>query len=315
MPTPNLSLDPFFPNATRIDNMTLGADEIITWLADVIDSGITSLYNQPEEFWDSISKRMVDAQLSGISGRLKLLRNAIHGEEEEHIINLICEIYLLAKSISKLDHFDLESQLSFLKAGGYNITKKQLATADRIQDEWLTLGVIKGEEDKIKYRRTWIQGVKSKFMGLVLDYAWGKQDFMQNWQAGRTFVGDVRVYPGAYKLRVQVESHNHTAQLFNAFASYPDLEAFLKAYTVALATDPVLPRFPVCLKDISVQMRGQDAYLVDNQLNSMPCKCSENAKWSLLAASAGRKIQVFAEWDGLIFQPVSVVSQGRFIKL
>jgi len=309
------SLDSFFPNSKRIDNMTLGADEVIVWLADIVNSGITSLYNQPEEFWDSISKRMVDAQLSGISSRLKHLRNAIHEEEEEYIINLVCEMYLLAKSITKLDDFALEAQLSFLKAGGYNITKKQLVGASRIQDEWLILGVVKGEEERIKYRRTWIQGTKSKFMGLILDYAWGKQDFMQNWQAGRTFVGDVRVYPGAYKMRVQVEAYNHTPQLFNTFASYPDLESFLKAYTVAMANDPVLYRFPVCLKEISVQMQDQKAILVDTALNSMPCNCSENAKWSLLAASSGRKIQLFGEWDGTKFQPLSVLSQGRFIKL
>ena len=306
--------NPFFPKATRIENMTLGADELIVWLADVISNGITSLYNQPTDFWDGISKRMVDAQLSGVSNKIKHLRNVIGIEDEEYIIDLISEIYLIAKSLSKLDQFSSEAQLSFLNIGGYNITKKQLLNAARIQDEWLILGVVKGEEEKIKYRRTWIQGTKSKFMGLVLDYAWGKQDFMQNWQAGRTFIGDVRVYPGAYKMRVQVESHNHTPQLFNSYASYPNLEAFLKAYTVAIATHPTIQRFPVCLKEIMVQIKGNQVCLVDNQLDSLTIICNEDTKWSLLSAGAGQKVQIFAEWDGRVFQPISMISQGRFIK-
>lgn len=308
-------LEAFFPKTTRIDNMTLGADEAIAWLADVINNGLTALYSQPDEFWESICKRMVDAQLSGISNKIKHLSRVVGVEDEEYIIDLISEIYLIAKSIKKIDLFSFESQLSFLNSGGYNITKKQLEFAERIQDEWLILGVIQGEEEKIKFRRTWIQGVKSKFMGLILDYAWGKQEFMQNWQAGRTFQGDVRVYPGAYRIRVHVENHNNTPQIFDSFASYPNIEAFLKAYTVALARQPVLQRFPVCLKDVSVQMKDQTLILVDNQLDALPLLDNNIVKWSLFSASAGQKIHIFAEWDGRILLPISAISQGRFIKI
>jgi len=295
--------------------MTAGADELIIWLADIAKNGLTTLYNQPHEFWDSITKRMVDAQLSGLSNRLKYIRNAISEEDEEYIIDTISELYLLAKSIRKIEAFSEEEQLTFLKAGGYNITKKQLAKAGGIQDEWLVLGVVNGEEDKIKYRRTWIQGAKSKFMGQILDYAWGKNEFMQNWQAGMTFTGDMRVYPGAYKLRVMVENHAHSGHLFNSYAAYPDLEAFLKAYTMAIASNPVLFRFPVCLKEVSVQVANQQIFIVDNQLNSLLCKCSEDAKWGLVSASAGHKIQIFGEWDGSLFLPLSLICQERFIHL
>ena len=308
-------LEPFFPKPTRIDNMTLGAAEAIAWLADIIDNGLTALYSQPDDFWDSISKRMVDAQLSGISNKIKHLSRVVGVEDEEYIIDLISEIYLIAKSIQKIDQFSFESQLSFLNSAGYNITKRQLENAEKIQDDWLILGVILGEDDKIKFRRTWIQGVKTKFMGLILDYAWGKQEFMQNWQAGRAFQGDVRVYPGAYKLRVHVENHNHTPQIFDSFASYPNIESFLKAYTMAIVRQPVLQRFPVCLKDVSVQMKDQALILVDNQLDALPLLEDSMTKWSLFSASAGQKIHVFAEWDGRAMYPISAISQGRFIKI
>jgi len=308
-------LEPFFPKSTRIDNMTIGADEAIAWLADVIDNGLTALYTQPEDFWEGISKRMVDAQLSGISNKIKHLSRVVGVEDEEYIIDLISEIYLIAKSIKKVDQFPFDSQLSFLNSGGYNITKKQLTQAEKIQDDWLILGVISGEDEKIKFRRTWIQGVKSKFMGLILDYAWGKQEFMQNWQAGRVFQGDVRVYPGAYKLRVLVENHNYATYSFDSFASYPHIEAFLKAYTVAIAKQPVLQRFPVCLKDISVQMKENTLVLVDTQLDILPLIDDSITKWSLFSASAGQKISIFAEWDGRTIHPLSALSQGRFIKI
>lgn len=306
---------PFFPKANRVDNMTMGASELIMWLADIANNGLTTLYNQPNEFWDSITKRMVDAQLSGLSNRIKHIQNAIALENEEYVIDNISELYLLAKSIKKIELFSETEQLSFLKAGGFNITKKQLAHADLLQDEWLILGVVKGEEDKIKFRRTWIQGLRTKFMGQILDYAWGKTEFMQNWQAGKTFTGDMRVYPGAYKLRVAVESHSHSGHLFNTYAAYPDLEAFLKAYTMAIATNPVLYRFPVCLKEVSVQVSDQEVFLVDNQLNALLCKCPEDAKWGLVSASAGQKFQVFGEWDGTHFLPLSLICQSRFINL
>lgn len=307
--------EPFFPKSSRIDNMTLGVDEVIVWLADIVDNGLTSLYNQPQEFWESITKRMVDAQLSGISNKIKHLHRIVGVESEEYIIDLISEIYLLAKSIKKMDKFSPESQLSFLNSAGYNFTKKQLVHAESINDNWLVLGVIKGEEDRIKFRRTWVQGSKSKFMGLILDYAWGKQEFMNNWQSGRSFIGDVRVYPSSYKMRVLVETHSHTSQLIDSFASYPNIESFLKAYTMALANYPIISRFPVCLKDIIVQIKHGKVYLVDNQLDCLPISCSETGKWSLMSASAGSKIRVFGEYSAQNFDPISIISQGRFIKI
>lgn len=295
--------------------MRSGANEIIVWLADLVNNGITTLYSQPEEFWESICKRMVDAQLSGISNRLKHVQYAIAQEEEEYIIDAISEIYLLAKSLSKIDELPEDMALSLLKAGGYNITKKQLANAELISDDWLVLGLVHGEEDRIRYRRTWIQGQRTKFMGQILDYAWGKQDFMQNWQEGRSFRGDVRLYPGAYKLRVSIEAHTHSQQVISVFAAYPDLDAFLKAYTMAIAANPVLFRFPVSLKEVMVQLKDQEVYIVDKALNAIPCNCSENAKWGMLAAAAGQEIQLFGEWDGSKLTPLSLISTGRFIKI
>lgn len=295
--------------------MRIGANEIIVWLADVVNNGITTLYNQPEEFWESISKRMVDAQLSGISNRLKHVKNAIAQEEEEYIIDAISEIYLLAKALSKLEALPEEMALSLLKAGGYNITKKQLVNAELIADDWLVLGVVHGEEDRIRYRRTWIQGQRTKFMGQILDYAWGKQDFMQNWQSGRMFRADVRIFPGAYKLRVAVEAHTHSPQMFNSFAAYPSLDGFLKAYTMAIAANPVLFRFPVSLKEVTVQLKDQEVYIVDKSHHTIHCICSENAKWGLLAAAAGQEIQLFGEWDGSKLSPLSLISNQRFIKI
>ncbi len=315
MATSSTYNSPFFPNPSRIENMRVGASEIIVWLADVVNNGITTLYNQPEEFWESISKRMVDAQLSGISNRLKHVKQAIAQEEEEYIIDAIGEIYLLAKSLCKIDELPEDLALSLLKAGGYNITKKHLTNAELIADDWLVLGLVHGEEDRIRFRRTWIQGRRTKFVGQILDYAWGKQEFMQNWQSGRIFKGDVRVYPGAYKLRVSIEAHTHTAELIGAYAAYPDLPSFLKAYTIAIAANPVLYRFPACLKEVNVQMKDQQIHIVDKFLNSIAISCSENAKWSLLAAAAGQEIQLFAEWDGFKLLPLSLISRGRFIKV
>ena len=312
-PTPFTS--PFFPSLSRIENMQSGANEVIVWLADIINNGITTLYNQPDDFWESISKRMVDAQLSGISNRLKHIRSAIAQEEEEYIIDAVSEIYILAKALTKINTLPEDMVLSLLKAGGYNITKKHLVNAELIKDEWLVLGVVHGEEDRIRFRRTWIQGQRTKFMGQILDYAWGKQDFMQNWLAGRTFMGDVRVYPGAYKLRVAIEAHTHTQQSVAAFAAYTDLEAFLKAYTMAIASNPVLYRFPVSLKGVRVEVKAQKVYIIDKALHSIPCFCPENAKWGLLAAAAGQEIQIFGEWDGSNFSPLSLISMGRFIKI
>lgn len=306
-----------FPDKKRLDLMQAGALDLINWLNDQMKNGLASLPTFGYEFWETISKRMVDSKLSGLSNRIWTINSLIEaeGEWEDQVLKEFSELYLLCRALTNLNKFSKEQQLDFLNVSGFNITKKHLEHSNTIEDEWRILSVVENSDSKMKSRRTWIQGTQSKFMGLLLEYAWGKQDFMVKWVAGKKFKGDLKVYPSEYPLRVKVSNYTHLNTEIKSFAAYPNLDSFLKAYAVAISAKPFIGTFPICLKDISIHAKGQEVYLVDNEKKYLECKCHPESKWGLLAISAGLPIRLFATWDGHILDPHGAIINNRYISL
>lgn len=306
-----------FPDNKRIALMQTGAADLINWLNDQISNGLASLPTYNSEFWETISKRMVDSKLSGLSNRIWNIFNLIENENdwEDLVLAEISELYLLAKAIISLEKFSKEEQLDFLNVSGFNITKKHLEHSNLISDEWKILSVKESKDARMKSRRTWIQGTQSKFMGLLLEYAWGKQDFMINWTAGRKFQGDLKLYPSLYPLRLLVVNYVHLETEIKSFAAYPNLEGFLKSYSNAIGLKPFINKFPLCLKEVRVQAQNERVYIIDKENKSLECLCEESLKWALLGISAGHTVRLFATWDGSRLEPQSVIVNNRFISL
>lgn len=306
-----------FPDNKRIDLMQTGAADLINWLNDQIKNGLASLPTYGMDFWETISKRMVDSKLSGLSNRIWNIFNFIENEEdwEELVLNELSELSLLANALLDLSKFSKEEQLDFLNVSGFNITKKHLEKSNLISDDWKILAVQASIDSRMKSRRTWIQGAKTKFMGLLLEYAWGKQDFMINWIPGKQFRGDLKIYPSLYPLRLMVVNYVHLESEFKTFAAYPDLGSFLTAYSNAIALKPVIHKFPLCLKEVKIQAKDEKIFIIDNENKSLECKCEDSLKWGLLAISAGHPLRLFATWDGSKLEPQSVMMNNRFISL
>ena len=306
-----------FPDNKRIDLMKAGAADLINWLNDQIKNGLASLPTYNFEFWETISKRLVDSKLSGLSNRIWLIFNFIEQQDdwEDPVLNEISELYLLANAIISLEKFSKEEQLDFLNIAGFNITKKHLEHTNLISDDWKILSVQQSSDAKMKTRKTWIQGTQTKFMGLLLEYAWGKQDFMITWNAGRQFRGDLKIYPSLYPLRLMLVNYVHLETDIKTFAAYPNLESFLKSYSNAIAIKPIINEFPLCLKDVRIQAKDEQVYVIDEDNKSMECICEDPLKWGLLAVSAGHPLRLFATWDGFRLNPHSVIIQNRFISL
>lgn len=306
-----------FPDSKRIDLMKAGAADLINWLNDQIQNGLANLPTYNFEFWETISKRMVDSKLAGLSNRIFGILNLIEQEDEweDLVLSEFSELYLIANALVGLDRFSKEEQLDFLNISGFNITKKHLEHSNLISDDWKILSVQKSIDAKMKSRRTWVQGKTTKFMGLLLEYAWGKQDFMINWKAGRLFRGDLKIYPSLYPMRLMLVNYVHLDSEIRTFAAYPNLDSFLKSYSNAIALKPFINKFPLCLKDVKIQAKNELVYIIDKDNKSLECKCEEPLKWGLLAISAGHPLRLFATWDGARLKPHAVIINNRFISL
>ncbi len=198
-----------------------------------------------------------------------------------------------------------------------NRKKEELLRQEGAPGRWLVAGQVEGEgeDDNLRYRRTWLAEERSGRIALLLDFAWGGQGFETNWIVGSAIEGELVFYPGAYPLRALVRKHRPYYQPLEGPEGFSELERFARAYADALAANPWLLSFPCLLSGVRVFREEGIFWLADQEQRVIPLSSGGDAAWKLLSVSAGRSVQLFGEWDGRELGPVSVLADGRVIPL
>ncbi len=198
-----------------------------------------------------------------------------------------------------------------------NRKKEEVLQQPSVSDNWLAIGQIEGESEdgKLCYRRTWFLGGTSGRMALILDFSWGQGGYDSQWVVGSTIEGEITFYPGAYPLRALFRRHQPSGRPFEGSAGYADIRAFAQAFAQALAANPWLQAFPCQLAAVFPVQESGRLWLADAAGNMVPLASEGQARWKLLAASGGRPLSAFGEWDGKQLTPLSVAVEGRVIPL
>ena len=302
----------------RLDQMSNGLEELENWLQDTLRQGLASLEQQPD-FWKDISARMVDAKLGAVGRRLKTIRLLIGQQENwyEQVTQEIGNIYLLLSALKNIDQLAPPLQRDVLTMSGVTVRKNELEKDGMpVTDIWMILATSQKEEDNLRSRRTWVYGWKTKRYGLVLDFAWGRTDFTEFYTAGEVFEGTIIYYPSNAPIRVQVKGKKIIKdRTIKRIVGFAHLDAFLENYAIALAANPWLLEFPCAIQDIVPVMEGDQMLLVDTNKHLLPSKMGTFKQMKILALSGGHPINLFGEWFGKTFYPLSVSVDERFVIL
>jgi hypothetical protein len=86
-------------------------------------------------------------------------------------------------------------------------------------------------------------------------------------------------------------------------------------YAEALSQNPFLSLSPFILSDFGVILQEQRFYAIDQQRHFLPLSNQEEKNWKLLALSGGQAIAFFAEWDGQVLNPLSLIQSSAVTKL
>ena len=120
-----------------------------------------------------------------------------------------------------------------------------LAHGQPVRDHWLVLARRDLEQDRIRVRRTWLQGRKTGRPALVLGFAAAGQSLDDTLAVGTEADADLVFYPGAVPLRAVVAARHDVAD-----GSPPPgdtIAGLLAGYAAALAEDPWLDSWPAVL--------------------------------------------------------------------
>jgi hypothetical protein len=302
----------------RLAEMKVGAQDLQAWLRDVFHEGLASLSNRSPEYWEEIATRMVDAKLKGVGRLIRRLPVVIQHNDNwpEEVLEQMGSMYLMARGIQQLEDVETAPVIEMFAWAGWDQKKKDvLESGARLTDHWTVLSVIQGEEDQLYFRRTWLYAEDHSVMGLLLEYVWGEATFEQDWKTGQQVEATVVFYPAAYPQRLLIESFRTSIRTDVYLLGYPDLNHFARAYAEALGKNPWLQRFPAILEQVRPVKTKEEWGLVDEEQQWIELANQETANWMLLSLSGGHPIQVFGEWNGRVFTPLSVLTERGILPL
>lgn len=315
---PSGSAHPFL-SQPRFADMMQGVAELDLWINDLLQQGLAILPDQPPEYWEFISKKMVDLKLPGLGRRINRLHQLVADPgvlSFSDILSELADIGLLIRSFGRIEELPAPMQREILQQLGWNVKKDELEPIRPVHDHWLVMGVSEGEEDKLRLRKTWLWPYASSRPALLLEFAWGKQPFSPPLEVGRLVQADMTFYPGTFSFRVQAgEIQDSGLHAFKSEIGDNSIRTFLHRYGQVGARNPWIIDFPVVLNEVLPVYCKGNFVIVDRERNRVPLKISETQMWRLMLLSAGNPLSLFGEWDGEALAPISILGGQEVLPL
>ena len=293
----------------RLELMTSGIDELELRLLDVARRGIADTLGQGSETWLATAARLTDAKLPGPAGRVRRLASLSEEDARTEIARTLGDLYLFTRSWRIRDELTAERRDELYQLAGINTKKDELLALSTTDDHWLVLGVVNGQEDRLRYRRVWLRGEKTRRYALLLDYAFGDFPFEQSWPLSASFDGGLIYYPGNYPQRAVLPDPRPGGRPYDGLNGYATFSDMLENYRRALGVNPWLLQYPVYLSEVRPVKQGTDSLLVDTDDRALPLPQEYEGFYRLLAVSGGAPITVFAEFDGYLLRPLSLLTE------
>lgn len=314
-PTPTAAPDQQ-KQVERVRLMDSGVAELDKWLRTVARLGLAQMAQATEE-WENLAARMVDCKLGSIARRIRLCQQLLYQDNWEDAVTAeLGLLYLFVLAWQRKESLEPAQKRELLQVAGWNVRKDQLAAQNGQDDNWLVLGVSTGTEEKLKFRRTWMRGEKGGRYALLLDFAFGNRGFEDHWVTGSVLRGRLLFYPGQPALRAAFQHYQTSRDAYEAVAAFADFEEVRATYAKHLGLSPWLMVLPVLVDEVlPVYDQAQKQFYVLDTEKRYLMMPSTDASWKLLAISGGERISCFGEYNGRIFQPISVIHDGRVILL
>ena len=297
----------------RLELMTAGLDELELRLLDLARTGIAETGGQGGEVWLSMATRLTDNKLPGLAARVRRLASLPETEVEGATARTLGDLFLFIRAWRFRGEFPPERVEELYQVAGITTRRDELLARPGKADHWLVMGVVEGEEDRLRYRRTWLRGERNKRYALLLDYTFGHNPFEQSWPLSASFDGAVQYYPGAYPQRAVFTSPRAGGRPYDGLIGYPSFAEMRGNYRRAIGVNPWLQLYPVLLAEVRPVKLADELYVLDKAGEALPVDAAYSGFYRLLAVSGGGSLSLFAEFDGYRLRPLSLLTEQGLV--
>ncbi len=286
------------------------------WLDDLMRGGLASVESQPPSFWFDQASRMVDAQAGGVAARLRRMAGIPHSSPDwpARLLEALGSLALLTEAYGRIDTLAPDLQEDVRQAIGWTLKEDEVvARGEQVEDDWFVLGgySFENEDDRLRTQRTWLLGVETGRVALVLQFAFGTAPFAMTLLTGSRRHAVLAFWPSAYPSRALIKDGVTTSARSTALPpASPSLDAFLAQVAEATARRPWLERCAGYLTQVVPVLTDERRWLVrDRAGKAAPLVRGDH--WALLASSGGHPVDLAVEWDGDALRPLALGAHAR----
>ncbi|MBI4935788.1 MAG: SWIM zinc finger family protein [Actinobacteria bacterium] len=297
-PEPSPPPPPTDPNPSRDDRvarMAAGLAELDRWLDDRLRTGLTDPSLASYRTWDDLAARLVDAQVGGLSNRVRRLAGAVGNGPDwhEHVLTELGILHLLAVAGRQLGSLPAPLADSVAATMGWQVRQADVLAGVPHTDHWVVMGRSDVREDRIEVRRLWLRGANSGRWAMVMSFAAYQQRLDDSLVVGTSLHADLFRYPGALGLRSIVgRRHGEPEPAVDVRPS-----SVAQACTQvgdAIIAEPWIERFPLCVLAAPTRVNGR--WVLTDRDGSLPVVEGVSGLAALLACSQGAPLPITAEW-------------------
>ena len=301
----------------RLDKVTAGMQDLELWLRDLMRQGLATVQGQSYSFWDATAARLVDAQAPGAARLIRQMGSIPFSGEgwQERLLAQLGKVYLLVEGFKRLEKLSPEVQADIRTQIGWTQTKEELSKKQGVKDSWLILGQSIEEEDRLRAQRFWLWGKQTQQKALILNFAHGSQPLDTSLVPGTCIDAELAFFESAYPLRAIVKNRDGIPTPLDTIPGSKTISEIMQTCAQAIAHNPWIEQFPVALHSVIPHQKNGIWFLYDAHKHPLPIKPKSHKNWQILALSGGYPLDIFGEWDGEYFSPLSVWIDNTFVAI
>ena len=300
----------------RLERVREGIAALDLWMEDLVRNGLASIGEAGSAPWEGQAARLVDAQAPGLASRLRGISGIARTTPDwaGELLADLGRLALLTHAFGRLDDLDGPLRADVRQLVGFTLKEEEVvAGGDLVEDDWLVLGQFVDDDERFRVQRTWLKGLHSGRVAMVLQFAAAMAPFGDTFAPATHFEATLAFWPSAFPLRALVHARQTVAVAWHDRLPGADsFAACLRDTTRALGSQPWLGRLLCVVRDVvPVIGEGERWSLVDRDRAAITL--GGTGRWSLLALSGGHPIDVAGEWDGRVLRPLFASTWPEYI--
>lgn len=290
----------------RWDKVSAGMQELSLWMQDMVRTGLANQSSdaQARQQWSTMAARMVDAQATGMSARIKEAWELVdsHSHWSRDLLVQLGQWQLLVDAVERRESLSPAFKADVMAALGWPMDKTEVqAQGQAVADTWVVAGVrLIEREGRLIERRVWLQGLDTGHLALVLDYAQGGRGFEIAWVQGASYSGTLHFYPGRAAQRALAGADLKILDAPSPLTCASLGDVLLKL-SQRIAGGPTQSTQPLWCHQAGLQFFEGQWWVCWPQSNGatvpVPAVLAEDEAWRLLALTGGEPMALFGEWE------------------